>query len=70
MLSIYYLIMILICFLVNSYLGKECFQEEKLTHKAPEIGQNVYEKLFLLDFSTSKLLAPEFSHTAPQTFSK
>lgn len=35
--------------------------------RLPKSRQNVYEELFLLDFSTSKLLAPEFSYTAPQT---
>lgn len=55
----------------NSYLGKECFQGGKtdtLT-RFPELDTCLWTELFLLDLSTSKWLAPEFSHTAPQPFS-
>lgn len=53
----------------NNFLGERVFSGGKtdtLT-RLPKSRQNVYEELFLLDSSTSKLLAPEFSYTAPQT---
>lgn len=57
----------------NNYLGKECLRggkTETLT-RLPKLDRMVKDiELFLLGFSTSRLLAPEFSHTAPQTFSK
>lgn len=57
--------MILVCFPVTTDWGGggEWFREEKLT-------ECLWIELFLLDFPTSKLLAPKFSPTAPQTFSK
>lgn len=53
----------------NNFLGERVFSGGKtdtLT-RLPKSRQNVYEELFLLDSSTSKLLAPAFSYTAPQT---
>lgn len=64
--------MILVCFPVTTDWGESVFREEKLTHLQGSQNRTecLWIELFLLDFPTSKLLAPEFSHTVPQTFSK
>lgn len=56
----------------NNYLGKECLQGGKtdtLT-RLPKLDRMFMNRALPSGLSTSKLLAPEFSHTAPQTFSK
>lgn len=62
--------MILVCVPVTTDWGKSVFREEKLTQGSQKRTECLWTELFLLDFPTSKRLAPEFSHTAPHTFSK
>lgn len=60
-----------ILFSYNNSLGKECFHGGKTdTRGSPNWTECSWRELFLQDSSTSKLLAPEFSHTAPRTFSQ
>lgn len=58
-LSIYYLIMILICFLITISWGKECFQEEKLTHLK---GSQNSDRMCMKSSSFWILLPVSFQH--------
>lgn len=63
--------MMLFYFPTTILWGKECFNGGKTdTRGSQNWTECSWRELFLQDFSTSKLLAPEFPHTAPRTFSK